>query len=691
MNLQKKALSFVSGILFFIFAINIAVLVPTSYSRYKDAILAKSNAVGEGTQKELGKVLALGVPIDSLEGVGEKLKEVMARDEAAGYAMVMDTTGKILFHNDDRMKGKELNDAAARNALASDKVLTQKADSFYDISFPLLNAEGKKVGVLRIGVLSKVINAQLYTLVLWSLAVSSLCFLLSLVLVYLFISRAIISPITAMQKAAERIASGDLTSPIEVKGEDEMARLGGAINGLAFNLKDMILKIQGITNSISSVTSKISASSGNILSSADVQKKAIEETSVAIAEMNESTKSVATSAESLSDSSLNTSSAIMQMAKSIEKVAESSQVFDESTQETASSVEEMVANIKQIAESLENLSASSEEVASSVAEVNATTREIEGHADKSVGLAEKVMFEASDRGIGAASAALTGMQNIRTSVTALSEVINVLGKRSGDIGTILTVIDDVADQTNLLALNAAILAAQAGEQGRAFAVVADEIKSLAERTSVSTREIAELITSVQDETRSSVEMAANGIITVEEGLKLVRDVNDALKGIVESSQVSTEMSKAIQRATSEESHVIRQITESIKDMSKQVENISRALQEQNRGSRFIIEATDKMKDMSRHVKDATAQQNDGSRQISGAIDNVARQAEQIAGATGSQNMRSGEIVQSMSKIQSTTGNLISSSNQMNAAIISLMEEAKNLLRELDKFTVSSET
>ncbi len=691
MNLQKKALSIVAGILFGIFTINIGVLVPTSYSRYKEAILAKTTAVGEGTQKELAKVLSLGVPIDSLEGVGDKLREVMARDEAAGYAMVMDPAGKILFHSDDRMKGKELNDAVARNALASDKVLVQRTDSFYDLSFPLLNAEGKKAGVLRIGVLSKAINAQLYTLILWSLAVSSLCFLLSLVLVYLFISRSIISPITTMQKAAERIASGDLASVIDVKGEDEMARLGGAINGMAFNLKDMISKIQNITNSIASVTSKISASSGNILSAADVQKKAIEETSVAIAEMNESTKSVAMSAESLSDSSLNTSSAIMQMAKSIEKVAESSQVFDESTQETASSVEEMVANIKQIAESLENLSASSEEVASSVAEVNATIREIEGHADKSVGLAEKVMFEASDRGIGAASAALAGMQNIRTSVRALSDVINVLGKRSGDIGTILTVIDDVADQTNLLALNAAILAAQAGEQGKAFAVVADEIKSLAERTSVSTREIAELITSVQDETRSSVEMAAGGIVAVEEGLKLVKDVNDALKGIVDSSQVSTEMSKAIQRATSEESHVIRQITESIKEMSKQVENISRALQEQNRGSRFIIEATDKMKDMSRHVKDATAQQSDGSRQISGAIDNVARQAEQIAGATGSQNQRSGEVVESMGKIQSTTGNLINSSNQMNAAIIALMEEAKNLLRELEKFTVSSET
>jgi methyl-accepting chemotaxis protein len=319
--------------------------------------------------------------------------------------------------------------------------------------------------------------------------------------------------------------------------------------------------------------------------------------------------------------------------------------------------------------------------------VNATIYEIDHHATESVGLSEKVVTEASEKGITAARAAMEGMEHIRKSVGALSDIINILGKRSEDIGKILTVIDEVTDQTTLLSLNAAILAAQAGEHGRAFAVVANEIKNFAKKTSVSTKEIGELITSVQGETKSSVKMAADGIQAVEKGLKLVKDVNDALEGITKSSRVSMEMSKAIQRSTSEESLAMKQITDAVKGMSEQMENISLALQEQSKGSKSIIEQTEKMKEISYHVKTAIGEQRDGSTLITGGIENVTQQAEQIAGATGQQKAKSSEMVETMNKIQSATGKLILSSNELNTVINSLKEEANNLLGELHKFKV----
>jgi methyl-accepting chemotaxis protein len=687
LNLQKKATFMVGGILFFILAINTLVLTSVASNKYRSALLSKTTAVGEGMQRDLGRALNLGIPLESMEGVNEKLQELVSRDPANAYAMVTDTKGKVLFATRQAELGKELKDDTSLKAVSSPKSIIQTADAFYDLSFPLVNAEGKMVGVLRVGIKSEAVNSQLYALLLWALGISLVSFLVCLALVSFSISRFITQPIMRMEKAAEGIAAGDLTSVIETKGSDEIAALGKAINGMAFNLKDMLSKIRNISNSVTHVTSNIVNSSQGVLAVADVQKKAIEETAVAMTEMNNSTSSVAQSAESLSDSSVDTSSAILQMTKSIERVAESSNIFDEQTHEAASSIEEMISNIKQITQSLENLSSSSEEIASSVTEVDATIKEIEHHASESVRLAEKVTTDASDKGMNAAEAAIEGMENIRKSVGALSDMINILGKRSEDIGKVLNVIDEVADQTNLLALNAAILAAQAGEHGRAFAVVADEVKSLAERTSLSTKEIAALITSVQEDTRSSVEMAAQGIKTVERGLSLVRDVHQALSGILDSSRVSTEMSKAIQRATSEESQVIKQITDSIKGMSKQVENISRAAQEQSKGSKFIVEATEKMREISHHIKVATGEQKDGSRQISGAVENVTQQADHIAKATGKQLERSAEIVQSMDKIQNTTGKLIQASHEMSAAINSLKEEARNLLSELQKFNV----
>ncbi|MDA8084940.1 MAG: methyl-accepting chemotaxis protein, partial [Nitrospiraceae bacterium] len=528
MNLQKKALSIVAGILFIILAINTAVLTYISSSKYETAILSKTSAIGESMQGELTKVLALGIPIDSLEGVSEKMKELVSRNKAIGYAMVIDTTGKTLYHNEPEKVGKELRDKATMNAATADKELVQTLDSFYDLSFPLLNAENKVVGALRVGVHMKAIKTQLYQLLLWSLAVSTLCFLLSLGLVHISIKKFITQPILTMEKAADRMAAGDLTYVVQVSGKDELASLGRAINRMSMNLKDMLSKVGGVTGSISSVTSNIGTLSQNVIASVDVQKKALEDTAATVEEMDGSIKNVALGAGSLSELANDTSSSIMQMSASIERVAENTNIFSETAHDTASSIEEMISTIKQIAESIDTLSESSEAIASSIDEVNATTRDIERRAGDSVGLAETVMVKASDRGMQAASAAIQGIENIKSSVVALSDVINMLGKRTDDIGKILTVIDDVADQTNLLALNAAILASKAGEHGKGFTIVADEIKNLAERASVSTNEIATLIRSVQDVTKSSIRMASDGIQSVERGLLLVKDVNAAL-------------------------------------------------------------------------------------------------------------------------------------------------------------------
>ena len=687
MNLNKKAILIVSGILFFIIAINTGVLTYVATEKYKKAILSKTTAVGEALQRDFGKVIGLGVPIESLDGVNEKMKEFVARDKAIGYATLLDKEGKVLFADEGANIGKTMKDPATARALSSDQVLQQTAGAFYDISFPLLNAEGKTAGIFRVGVKLAAIRAQLYTLLLSALGISLLCLVISIVLVYVSISKFITRPILEMEKTADRIASGDLTAVIDVKGDDEVALLGMAINRMALNLKDMLSKIGGITGSVSEVTANIASSSQSILSIADVQKKEVEKTAGAMEQVDESISQVVASTGSLSESAGDTSSAILEMTASIERIAENANVFSETAHDTASSIEEMLSSIKQIAGSIDNLSTSAEQIASSIDEVGATTRDIEHRAGDSVGLAEAVMINASDKGLQAANAALSGMENIKKSVVALSDVINMLGKRTDDIGKILTVIDDVADQTNLLALNAAILASKAGEHGKGFSIVADEIKNLAERASVSTNEIASLIKSVQDVTRSSIMMANEGIHTVEKGLLLVKDVNGALEEIVESSKASTEMAKAIQRATAEESQVLKQITDAVEVMTEQTETISRAIQEQSKGSQFIVEASERVKDLSSQVKLATGEQKDGSRQIGIVIENVSRQAAQIAAATGKQKEKSVAIVESMDKIHSTSDNLIRSGNEMNTVIKALKEESVHLLAELKKFKV----
>jgi methyl-accepting chemotaxis protein len=155
------------------------------------------------------------------------------------------------------------------------------------------------------------------------------------------------------------------------------------------------------------------------------------------------------------------------------------------------------------------------------------------------------------------------MNRIEATARRTADVINRLGERAENVGSILTVIEDITDQTGLLALNAAILAAQAGEHGKGFAVVAAEIRGLASRTAASTQEIGKLITAVQEESREAVGVVREEVAMVAEGARLARDAGDALNKILKRADLSRDMSRGINKAATEQARGIRQVSEAV--------------------------------------------------------------------------------------------------------------------------------
>ena len=158
---------------------------------------------------------------------------------------------------------------------------------------------------------------------------------------------------------------------------------------------------------------------------------------------------------------------------------------------------------------------------------------------------------------------IQSMRSIHSVVNESAKAIDELGKRSEQIGQIIGVINEIADQTNLLALNAAIEAARAGEHGRGFAVVADEVRKLAERTTQATEEVADSIKAIQSETRTAVERMSSGTKTVEEGVELSSRTQEALEAIVSSSHQVTSMIQAIAAAADQQSVAAGQIASSV--------------------------------------------------------------------------------------------------------------------------------
>ncbi len=227
-------------------------------------------------------------------------------------------------------------------------------------------------------------------------------------------------------------------------------------------------------------------------------------------------------------------------------------------------------------------SSQTDDVASAVEEMSRTVTENAVSAGQTAEIAIKNKAIASEGGEIVRNT-LKKMHDIATIVTSSASEIKKLGASSQKIGEIISVIEDIADQTNLLALNAAIEAARAGEQGRGFAVVADEVRKLAERTTDATKQISEMINGIQSETTTAVDSMNKGSIEVQTGIELADSAGDALTQIESSSNEVLDMINQIaaandqQSSTSEEiSKNVLTISEVIGDSARQVEEIAQS-------------------------------------------------------------------------------------------------------------------
>ncbi|MGE5173321.1 MAG: methyl-accepting chemotaxis protein [Betaproteobacteria bacterium] len=689
MNLKTRAVLVTGGILLLVMMVNTLVNIYASTSRYKEALIARTTALAEGTQKDINKAIGFGLPLNALEGMGDKLRSLTEEDKDLSGAMIMDADGKALYASDRALENTVLSDEASRKALASRVPLVQfytdSTGGHYEKVIPLMSAEGKKIGVFRIALKAGAVNEQLRSLLLASLLVGLVSFLVATALVHLFMDRTIARPIAQMSKTASVMAAGDLSREIPVKGETEIADLGGAINTMSANLREMLRKIRATGAGLSEAMKLMNSSAIKMSQGAKVQQEAAEQTAMVVNEMVASIKGVDENARDMSQAATDASSSASEMASSVEEVARNAGALSSAVEDTASSIEQMIASIKQVSENTDALSASAEQTSTSITEMSASVKEVEQRAVESARLAEKVSSEASERGMNAAGEAIRGMQNIKDAVEATAAIVNRLGKRSQEIGQILKVIDEVTDQTSLLALNAAILAAQAGEHGKGFAVVAEEIKDLAERTAASTQEISTLIVTVQEETAESVQAMDKGLRAVEAGVSLVNVTSDVLQQVTGSSRQSAEMARAIEKTTAEQAKGVSQITETSISVAGQVEQIANALQEQRRGSERIAKAAERMREITRQVKTATQEQTTGSRQIANAVGSVTAQAAQVARSTSEQSLGAQQISDAINRIQKITQETVDVSVEMDMAVQTLKAKSDALQAELKGF------
>jgi methyl-accepting chemotaxis protein len=266
------------------------------------------------------------------------------------------------------------------------------------------------------------------------------------------------------------------------------------------------------------------------------------------------------------------------MRRMVEGLKQVMEQVNQSALDVSASAIELHANAQHTAEGSQEVVQQAETVALASEQMFATSSDIARNCHLAADRSGRACASAQS-GAGIVRDTVEGMNRIAGKVRSSAEVVEKLGTRSDQIGEIVATIEDIADQTNLLALNAAIEAARAGEQGRGFAVVADEVRALAERTTKATREIGAMIKSIQQETRQAVRAMEEGVEEVERGTGEAARSGQALQEILEQINEVTGQINQIATAAEQQTATTQEITDNIQQISHTVQTGSRSSQE----------------------------------------------------------------------------------------------------------------
>ncbi|CAM3874882.1 methyl-accepting chemotaxis protein [Alkalicoccus chagannorensis] len=305
----------------------------------------------------------------------------------------------------------------------------------------------------------------------------------------------------------------------------------------------------------------------------------------------------------------NLNALLQKVAQASEQVAASSEQLTASAEETSKATESIATSVQEVAEGSEKQVKSSQNAVDTVNDISNGMVQITGSMEQ-VNNSATATSGKSEEGAEVIQQVVEQMNLINEKTRSTSAIMEELGERSKEIGNIISLITDVAEQTNLLALNAAIEAARAGEHGKGFAVVADEVRKLAEQSSQSAGQIRTLVNDIQDGVKESVHSMEDGRKTVEAGLVYGDNAGETFKGISASIQAVTtevqEVSAAVQQISSSTEAMLRSVEESGKiaeNSSEHTQTVAASAEEQNASMEEISAAAETLSGMAEDLQD----------------------------------------------------------------------------------------
>lgn len=473
--------------------------------------------------------------------------------------------------------------------------------------------------------------------------------LLALLVTYLFVNWTV-RPLLKMSAMAANISRGNFGDRVSVDTDDEIGELAQTFNRMADQLSGMFTQLQRSIDHLTQVSAKVAGSAENVQEGSLKQATAIEESSASIEEMNRSIREITRNIQFLEQSAEESTASILEMGTTISQVDEHMDFLGQSVEGTVVNITELTDLLEQVRNSIQNLQQASEETASSMHQVDSNIRHIKESTESATALSESV-FEDAKTGRTAVERTRQGIEEIEKFAEHMGNVVVGLETTSEQIVKIIDVIREISDKTNLLALNAAIIAAQAGERGRGFSVVAQEIKSLSDKTSESIQEIGRLIEAVQTESRRAGDAMRQSKDAIVAGRARAEEAGKALDAILGSTEEVLERVRSIEHTTAEQSRGSHQVAISIQQVAEMVNQLAQITAAQGGQASALSDGAQKMQNIAQQVRRTTREQSAGSQLITTSIERITEMVKQIAKSLQEQQGGSDRVLESTEQIR----------------------------------------
>ncbi len=553
----------------------------------------------------------------------------------AGSIAIVTNKGMIAgVTGQKELVGKPFSDYEPKAEQIISSIQANKEDVFEDNGYlkavsPIIVGNTTTPWGVYIRVPMKAVTANANQLTVQMVVVGIVLILLGLLAIWWVFRSIAIKPIKVLQDTAKKLAQGDTDiSGLEnvANRPDELGDVGKAFGELA-----------QFYNEISTVSQEVAQ--GNL--QVDVQTRSEKDVlGNAIHHMINSLRQLigrlAESATQLNEASSQLAAVANQGGQATSQIAATVQQVAKGTTQQSESINQTAASVEQMSRAIDGVARGAQEQAQAVAKASSITSQISATVQKVAGNAQEMVKDSLESATVAQSGAKTveetiqGMEQIKSKVNISAQKVEDMGQRSNQIGAIVETIEDIASQTNLLALNAAIEAARAGEHGKGFAVVADEVRKLAERSSHATKEIAELVKSIRNSVTEAISAMSETLKEVEAGAAKSSQSGQALAAIIKTADSVKQQAELTAEAARLMDSASNELVSAMDSVSAVVEENTAATEQMAASSNEVTESIENIASVSEENSAAIEEVSASAEEMSAQVQEVMASAQALA-------------------------------------------------------------